>query len=244
MRTLRLSLMGTVILALLGGLSGAVLAQSEEEEQSGTFTPAIVGNAHKVDGKHAVAAWASIAQRARKLVATNAQGKLPNNIINRAPNANLLDGLDSTLFAQVARLRSGVGSVNQSDNYVHWNQLLGVPSGFADGRDQGYGSFITSPTNNSISANGSLWIYVTLPRSWEPQIQIVPNFANRWFEEKEQWVQRLADGRLQHAFLIENHSAINTSFKVRVLYFFDGIAAASSKQAIKVTASKKGPRSK
>jgi hypothetical protein len=38
MRTLRLPLAGTVMLALLGGLGGAVLAQSDEEESSGTAT--------------------------------------------------------------------------------------------------------------------------------------------------------------------------------------------------------------
>jgi len=37
MRTLRLSMVGTVILALLGGLGGAVLAQDEDESESATY---------------------------------------------------------------------------------------------------------------------------------------------------------------------------------------------------------------
>jgi hypothetical protein len=49
----------------------------------------------KVDGRHAVGAGATAAQRAGKLVATDANGKLPNSIIAKAPNANLLDGIDS-----------------------------------------------------------------------------------------------------------------------------------------------------
>jgi hypothetical protein len=46
-----------------------------------------VANADKVDGKHAVGAGASLNQRAGKLVATNSQGRLPDNIIKRVPKA-------------------------------------------------------------------------------------------------------------------------------------------------------------
>ena len=49
-------------------------------------------NAHKVDGRHAVGAAASRAERAGDLVATNADGRLPNDIIARAPDAAQLGG--------------------------------------------------------------------------------------------------------------------------------------------------------
>lgn len=50
-------------------------------------------NAHKVDGKHAVGAGASIAQRKGKLVATSGTtGRLPNNIIAVAPDSAKLGG--------------------------------------------------------------------------------------------------------------------------------------------------------
>lgn len=55
-------------------------------------------NADKVDGKHAVGAKASPAKRKGKLVATNASGRLPNNILAKAPDADKLDGIDSTGF--------------------------------------------------------------------------------------------------------------------------------------------------
>lgn len=56
-------------------------------------------NADKVDGKHAVGANASVEDRKGDLVATNIQtGLLPNNIIAKAPDANLLDGRNSTEF--------------------------------------------------------------------------------------------------------------------------------------------------
>lgn len=56
-------------------------------------------NANKVDGKHAVGSGASLGKRAKKLVATNGAGYLPNNIIQKALDSDLLDGLDSTAFA-------------------------------------------------------------------------------------------------------------------------------------------------
>jgi hypothetical protein len=56
-------------------------------------------NADKVDGKHAVSPSVSIDTRKGKLVATSATtGLLPNDIIARAPNANLLDGVDSSKY--------------------------------------------------------------------------------------------------------------------------------------------------
>lgn len=54
-------------------------------------------SADKVDGRHAVSSAASVSKRKGKLVATSGTtGLLPNNIIAKAPNANLLDGIDSS----------------------------------------------------------------------------------------------------------------------------------------------------
>jgi hypothetical protein len=69
-------------------------------------------NAHRVDGKHAVGAGASPARRAGKLVATNRQGRLPNNIIRKAPDSARLGGLAPE------QLRTQWLSVNRSGN-VH-----------------------------------------------------------------------------------------------------------------------------
>ena len=59
---------------------------------------AVIINADKVDGKDAVSAGATRPARAGKLVATNRRGYLPNNILVKAKDSNLLDGLDSTSF--------------------------------------------------------------------------------------------------------------------------------------------------
>jgi hypothetical protein len=71
-------------------------------------------NADRVDRKHAVGAGASIAKRAGKLVATNGQGVLPNGIIKKAPDADKLDGVDSTDFVTP----SGTILWNQWDGWV------------------------------------------------------------------------------------------------------------------------------
>ena len=56
-------------------------------------------NADTVDGKHAVGAGASVSKREGKLVATSeTTGRLPNNIIRKAPDAQQLDGIDSDGF--------------------------------------------------------------------------------------------------------------------------------------------------
>ena len=58
-------------------------------------------NADKVDGKHAVAAGASSSSRRGKLVATDGKtGRLPNNIIAKAPDADKLDGISSNGFVR------------------------------------------------------------------------------------------------------------------------------------------------
>lgn len=53
-------------------------------------------NAGKVDGYSAVDAGSK--KRSKKLVATNRAGRLPNDIIAKAPNAELLDGHGGTAF--------------------------------------------------------------------------------------------------------------------------------------------------
>jgi hypothetical protein len=55
-------------------------------------------NADKVDGRHAVGARVSVAERRNKLVATNKKGYLPNNIIRKAPNASRLGGRPSSSY--------------------------------------------------------------------------------------------------------------------------------------------------
>jgi hypothetical protein len=82
----------------------------------GPAIAAIVANAHRVDGKHAVGSSATPAARAGKLVATNGSGKLPNNIIAKAIDADKLDGLDSTAYlGDTVTLVQGFTNISSND---------------------------------------------------------------------------------------------------------------------------------
>lgn len=102
-------------------------------------------NADRVDGKHAVGAGTTVAGRAGKLVATNSNGLLPNNIIATAPNAAKLGGV-----GPLGWLRDQPGSVdseNIADGSVTPDDLrydAGWPSAF--GRVTFYGTLDTAPT--------------------------------------------------------------------------------------------------
>ena len=132
MSKLHAAIAATLVLSLLGSSSAAVMAQPADD-----VAPAAGVNADKVDGKNAVKATSNKSKRSGKLMAFSAQGYLPNNIILKAMDSDELDGLDSTAFATLAALQSPVGSVNEADNPVNWNQLQNVPAGLADGTDNG-----------------------------------------------------------------------------------------------------------
>lgn len=79
-------------------LRTAVVAVATASVVMAAPAAAIVANADKVDGKHAVGAAATRETRAGKLVATNRNGYLPNDILLKARNANKLDGKSSSAF--------------------------------------------------------------------------------------------------------------------------------------------------
>ncbi len=108
----------------------------------------IAANADKVDGKHAVGAGASIANRKGKLVATNATtGRLPNNLIAKAPDADKLDGKNSTAFVVGSGGKNGASftNINGCGNSV----LVDYP--------------VTVTTPSRVFATGFSTLYVTTP---------------------------------------------------------------------------------
>jgi hypothetical protein len=153
-----------IIMTLIVGLLGSAVAVA----QGDGVTPAAVSNvnADRVDGIHANKYTTRPNKRAKKLVAANANGFLPNNIIKMALNSNLLDGLDSAAFATLALLGSTAGVVNEADNPVQWNQLQGVPTGIADGVDNGITSMTYSQVTGAavpIAGNGNAEAIVDCP---------------------------------------------------------------------------------
>ena len=82
-------------------------------------------NAHKVDGKHAVGAKASIQEREGKLVATSPKtGKLPNNIIATSPDSQRLGGYTHAAMSAMSIPPQGVavsGSATKSSDGVFFS---------------------------------------------------------------------------------------------------------------------------
>lgn len=90
-------------------------------------------NSDKVDGKHAVGAGTSVSNRKGKLVATGSAGRLPNNIIAKAPNADTVDGIDSRQlqFPDVVPVGTTLvgrwGFDAQGDGFGDWGTSISYP---------------------------------------------------------------------------------------------------------------------
>lgn len=67
-------------------------------------------NAHQVDGRHAVGAASTAAERAGKLVATDGSGRLPNSIIERAPDSARVGGRTASGLTRMGSVSSNVST--------------------------------------------------------------------------------------------------------------------------------------
>jgi hypothetical protein len=101
-------------------------------------------NAHKVDGKHAVSCDATTAKRKGKLIATCAtNGRLPNNIISKAPNSAKLNGNPASAFDRAGRFHnSGLEGIDASNPSTSETLLtVGPISYIGKCTDEGGGTF-------------------------------------------------------------------------------------------------------
>ena len=107
-------------------------------------------NADKVDGKHAVSAGAAPGARAGKLVATDGNGRLPNNIIAKAPDASRLGGVSPAGYVH------GAGQVFSAYETVDPNSsatvaVAGLEFSFSCGASAGStSSKVTNKTANPV----------------------------------------------------------------------------------------------
>ena len=86
-------------------------------------------NADKVDGRHAVPASATVAGRRGKLVATDTTGRLPNNIIAKAPDADRVDGRHANALIRVARMGTTATLELSTADQTYGNALsIGAPA--------------------------------------------------------------------------------------------------------------------
>jgi hypothetical protein len=186
-------------------------------------------NSDKVDGKHAVGSGASVDQRKNKLVATNKDtGQLPNDIIAKALDSDLLDGIDSSGFysagSKVADSEkldgldssdfANPGVINTSGNPVHWSKLKGVPAGFADGGDA-TGQFSAVQFSGNIGAGQTqLWFTFGWPADWNLAWQVRPTTSGGKLRSSVE-IERGGDGTHTYWITITNTGAGATDFQAR-----------------------------
>lgn len=122
-------LISVAVLSLTLGLSAPAIGH-------GVNHALFAHNADKVDGKHAVGAGASVATRKGALVATSpTTGRLPDNIIAKAPNADKVDGIDSRQLQFPAVVPVGTTLVGRwgfdahadADGHGDWGASLSYP---------------------------------------------------------------------------------------------------------------------
>jgi len=94
-------------------------------------------NADKVDGRHAVGSRSSVTDRAGKVVATDAKGRLPNNIVRRAPDAKRLGGFPARRFAKTCHQGAIAGTFRLAGGAAEfgpgWTTIPGYMSLHATG---------------------------------------------------------------------------------------------------------------
>ena len=101
----------------IAALVVAVLGATGPAVAHGVQHALFAHNADKVDGRHAVGASATVNGRKGNLVATNGTtGRLPNSIIAKAPDANLLDGLNSTAFLRAGATAADANMLDGLDS--------------------------------------------------------------------------------------------------------------------------------
>lgn len=172
-------------------------------------------NAETVDYKHAVGAGASRSSRAGKLVATNAGGRLPDDIIAKAPDADRLDGVNSTKYARHGTVRVSAGSAN-------WQPMRTDADLVLDGRshkllvhrsDTGGQGLLSAAVTLPSAMNGRRLSVEAVRYCYTTNPGVAINLA-----EATVWRSSGTDADV-NVVATENHSQVRTDAACRVLTF-------------------------
>jgi hypothetical protein len=220
-----------------------VLAVTGQAALAGTddgVAPSAVANvnADRIDGRHAIKYTSNTTARKGKLMAIGATGYLPNNIIQKAMDADKIDGIDSTALATIAALQNPAGAVNEADNLVHWNQLFGVPPTVVSGTTR---SFIAAESP-VIPAGNTYSFSIDQPVGLDVEWALIPTTVGQtvyMYDDpitgEGEGFQRTAAGTLRHWILIKNFNVAST-VKVRVTVWNDSyVAPSAARKMVKVT---------
>jgi len=196
-----------------------VLAVTGQAALAGTddgISPSAVANvnADRVDGRHAIKYTSNTTARKGRLMAIGATGYLPNNIIQKAMDADMIDGIDSTALATIAALQSSAGAVNEADNLVHWNQLFGVPPTIADGVDAADTTVSLMGPTKTLAASETNFLYIVYPASRAIAYELIP--VDGAIVTEGDIIARDANN-IAKAVIFTNFSAVNpVTVKVRL----------------------------
>jgi hypothetical protein len=225
--------------AMVAGLGAApVAAQSDDP----VAPAAVSGNADQVDYKDAVGAKTSRAERAKSLVATNREGRLPSNILE--PLWKLIKGIPAVLAdGQISWAELVAIPAVLADGQVGWGEVDNKPAGFADGTDDvGYTS-TTQPT--TYDATTTVWAYAEVPLGVDVELTIIPAaggsmLAWPYITERgplatsplDPALPALPAGTMRRIYLVSPIDVLST-YKVRTRVYNTGIAPAAFKKAAK-----------
>jgi hypothetical protein len=153
----------TLVAVIVGALAGATMSAVAQAPAEQAITPAAGINAASVDGKSAVGYTNKRNARKGKLVATNKAGELPSNIVR--PYWGYLKNKPGIL----------------ADDQIGWNELQGIPAGFADGVDAGdtTTSYIAA-TSGLTAVGGSATLVVTYPVTRDLEVSVFPEGGGTW----------------------------------------------------------------
>ena len=208
--------------------AGPSLAQ--EEPATSAIEPAAL-NADTVDGRHAVGSGASKAKRARKLVATNASGFLPSNIVK--PYWSKIKGKPAVLADdKIGWFEIPNRPKLLDDMKVGWGEVANKPAGFADGVDDvGYAS-ATRATVYDVPATSSVAVFADTPIGTDIELTIIPAVGRR-LEILGESVEQPTAGTLRRYVVVRNNVGTAATFKVRTRVYNEGIAPAALSKVAK-----------
>lgn len=221
-----------VIVSLLTVTAVGVLAQDEPTTTERAITPAAGINAASVDGKSAVGYTNKRGQRVGKLVATNAKGELPSNIVR--PYWGFIKNKPGILADHQITWNEVSGKpATLADGEIRWGEVANKPAAFADGTDDvGHASEVVYSGHLDLADSRSMRLHIDLDKRLDVQVTVIPATVGGDIADKITNIVRLPNDVLRRNLYIVNNGPV-TDFNVRVRVFGTGLSDAALKNLLK-----------
>ena len=207
-------------------------------------------NADTVDNRDAVGALASRQERAKNLVATNREGRLPSNIIE--PLWKLMKGIPAVLadgkigWAELVNIPGDLADgqigwaeiLNKPGNLVlgpvGWNEIVNKPAGFADDVDNGgFVSQVVGTFNQNWGAGNTIRATFDVSRNADIDCYAIPLSGPAYWQVnmKNTHASNIA-GNVFWDFYFNTPNGGAGEVKIRCRTYSEGIAPAALRQAL------------